>query len=74
MNTTTLSNHFDGFDLPAYLLGCVYNYMSREDILGFDMHTAQEIAHDLALDGLEADPAEIFEIISEFIEQDSEEE
>ncbi len=43
-------------------------------ILGFDMHTVQDIAHDMALDGLQAEPAEIFGIISEFIEQDSEKE
>ncbi|MBR6029407.1 MAG: hypothetical protein IKP40_09980 [Clostridia bacterium] len=70
-NTTALSNPPDGFDLPAYLLGRVYDYMDQEEILGFDMHTAQDIAHDMALDGLEAEPAEIFGIISEFIEQDS---
>lgn len=71
MNTTNLSNQ--NFDLPAFLLGEIYGNMDADDIAGWCLSAAEDIAHDLLLDGIKADTQEIYEIIAEFISQDAEE-
>ncbi|MGI6700787.1 MAG: hypothetical protein ACOX6G_10830 [Christensenellales bacterium] len=71
MNTTNLSNQ--DFDLPAFLLGEIYGNMDADDIAGWCLSAAEDIAHDLLLDDIEADTQEIYEIIAEFISQDAEE-
>ena len=64
----------DAFDLQVYLLGEVYGNMSDEDIAHWSISDAEDVAHDLALEGIEADTQEIYETIAEFIAQDAEEE
>ena len=71
MNNNTLSNQ--GFDLPSFLLGEVYGNMDDEDIANWCIDDADDVAHDLRLDGIEADTMDIYEIIAEFIAQDAEE-
>ena len=61
------------FDLPAFLLGEVYLHMD-EDVCGrWNLVEAGALAHDLLLDGIDADTEEIYELIAEFIQQDAEE-
>ncbi len=62
----------DTFDLPSFLLGEVYGNMDDEDIAHWCIGDADDVAHDLALDGIEADAQEIYETIAEFITQDAE--
>ena len=64
----------DTFDLPGFLLGKVYGYMDNEDVAHWCVEDANDVAHDLKLEGIEADPQEIYETIAEFITQDAEEE
>lgn len=64
----------NAFDLPAFLLGEVYGNMNNVDIAHWCIDAAADVAHDLALEGIDADPQEIYETIAEFIAQDTEEE
>ena len=60
------------FDLPAFLLAKVYDNMDGEDVQGWSREEAAVLARDLRThDGLNCDPGEIYEIISEFILQDA---
>ena len=61
------------FDLPAFLLGKLYPHMGEEDCVSWNYTEAEALAHDLLLDGIDADADEIYEIIAEFIAQDAEE-
>ena len=63
----------DAFDLPAYLLDEIYPQMDDDDKKHWCLQDADEIAYDLARDGIGADADEIYEIIAEFIAQDAEE-
>ncbi len=63
----------DAFDLPGFLLGEVYGNMNDGDIAHWCIDDAADVAHDLALEGIDADPQEIYETIAEFIAQDAEE-
>ena len=56
------------FDLPAFLLSKIYGGMDEEDIQSWSREEAADLAHDLHRhDGIDCDPDEIYEIISEFI-------
>ena len=60
------------FDLPDFLLRKIYDHMSEDDVQGWDHSEAAALAHDLRMyDGIDCDPDETFEIISEFIQQDA---
>ncbi len=61
----------DAIDLPGFLLGKVYVYMDSEDIANWCVKDAEDVAHDLKLDGISADTQEIYETIAEFIAQDA---
>ena len=61
----------DAFDLPAYLLGNIYPQMDEGDKASWSMEEAANLAHDLALDGIDADAEEIYDTIAEFIKQDA---
>ncbi len=61
------------FDLPAYLLGEIYSQMDEGDRAAWCLTEAEALAHDLLLDGIDADTDEIYETIAEFIQQDTEE-
>ncbi len=69
MKNTMLSNQ--DFDLPGFLLGEVYGNMNDEDIAHWCVDDADDVAHDLWLDGIEADAMDIYEIVAEFIAQDA---
>ena len=62
------------FDLPAFLLGKLYPHMDEDDCANWSITEAEALAHDLLLDGIDTDADEIYEIISEFIQRDAEEE
>ena len=64
----------DAFDLPSFLLGTVYGSMDEEDIAHWCIEDANDVAHDLKRDGIEADSLEIYETVAEFIVQDAAEE
>lgn len=69
---TQLSNqHAEEFDLPAFLLGEIYNRMDAEDQQLWNRDEAEALAADLKRDGIEAGAEEVFEIISAFIAQDA---
>ena len=69
---TQLSNgHALEFDLPAFLLGVIYNQMDTEDRKLWNRAEADALAADLKRDGIETDAEEVYEIISEFIAQDA---
>lgn len=74
MNTTTLSNDNDTFDLPGFLLGEVYGPMQQEGArLQWTLADAVNLAEDLKRhDGIDADPQEIYDIMMEFDRQDAE--
>ena len=58
------------FDLPAFLLGKLYDNMDLDD--GWTLSDAIALAEDIRrYDGLDCDPQEIFEIMREFHEQDT---
>ena len=60
------------FDLLDFLLRKIYDHMSDEDVRDWDHSEAAALAHDLRMyDGIDCDPDELFEIISEFIPQDA---
>ena len=60
------------FDLLDFLLRKIYDQMSDEDVRDWDHSEAAALAHDLRMyDGIDCDPDELFEIISEFIQQDA---
>ena len=61
------------FDLPAHLLGNIYPQMDETDCANWNRIEAEALAHDLLLDGIDADTEEIYELIAEFIQQDAEE-
>ena len=61
------------FDLPAFLLGEIYPQMDEDEKEKWNLIEAECLAHDLLLDGVDADPDEVYELIAEFIEQDAEE-
>ena len=61
------------FDLPAFLLGEIYPHMDADACAGWNLIEAEALAHDLLLDGIDADTEEIYELIAEFIQQDAEE-
>ena len=59
-----------GFDLPAFLLDKLYDNMDWDD--GWTLADAVALAEDIhRYDGLDGDPQEIFEIMREFHEQDT---
>ena len=59
-----------GFDLPAFLLDKLYYNMDWDD--GWTHSDAIALAEDIRrYDGLDCDPQEIFEIMREFHEQDT---
>ena len=61
------------FDLPAFLLGKLYNNMDWDD--GWTLSDAIALAEDIhRYDGIDCDPQEIYEIMREFHEQDAEDE
>ena len=58
------------FDLPAFLLDKLYESMDWDD--GWTLADAVALAEDIRrYDGLDCDPQEIFEIMREFHEQDT---
>jgi hypothetical protein len=60
------------FDLLDFLLRKIYDHMSDEDVRDWDHSEAAALAHDLRMyDGIDCDPDELFEIISEFVQQDA---
>ena len=61
------------FDLPAYLLGCIYPQMDADECKGWNRIEAEALAHDLLLDGIPADTEEVYQTIAEFIAQDADE-
>ena len=71
--STLKSREAEDFDLPAYLLGNIYPQMDEADCEGWNLVEAETLAHDFLLDGIVADPEEIYEIITEFIAQDADE-
>ena len=61
------------FDLPAFLLGKLYDNMDWDD--GWALSDAVALAEDICrYDGIDCDPQEIFGIMREFREQDTEDE
>ena len=61
------------FDLPAFLLGKLYDNMDWEN--GWTLADAIALAEDIRrYDGIDCDPQEIYEIMQEFHEQDAEDE
>ena len=61
------------FDLPAFLLGEIYPHMDADACAGWNLIEAEALAHDLLLDGIDADTEEIYELIAEVIQQDADE-
>ena len=58
------------FDLPAFLLDKLYDNMDWDD--GWTLADAVALAEEIRrYDGLDCDPQEIFEIMREFHEQDT---
>ena len=61
------------FDLPAFLLGKLYDNMDWEN--GWTLADAVALAEDIRrYDGIDCDPQEINEIMREVHEQDTEDE
>ena len=61
------------FDLPAFLLGKLYDNMDWDD--GWTLSDAIALAEDIRrYGGIDCDPQEIYEIMREFHEQDAEDE
>ena len=61
------------FDLPAFLLDKLYDNMDWDN--GWTLADAIALAEDIRrYDGLDCDPQEIYEIMREFHEQDTEDE
>ena len=61
------------FDLPAFLLGKLYDNMDWDD--GWTLSDAIALAEDIRrYDGIDCDPQEINEIMREVHEQDTEDE
>ena len=61
------------FDLPAFLLDKLYDNMDWDD--GWTLADAVALAEDIRrYDGLDCDPQEIYEIMREFREQESDSE
>ena len=61
------------FDLPAFLLGKLYDNMDWDD--GWTLSDAIALAEDIRRDdGIDCDPQEISEIMQDFHEQDAEDE
>ena len=62
-----------GFDLPAFLLDKLYDNTDWDD--GWTLSDAIALAEDIRrYDGLDCDPQEIYEIMREFREQESDSE
>ena len=60
-------------DLPAFLLGKLYDNMDWEN--GWTLADAVALAEDIRrYDGIDCDPQEIYEIMREFHEQDADDE
>ena len=58
------------FDLPAFLLGKLYDNMDWDN--GWTLSDAIALAEDIRrYDGIDCDPQEIYEIMQEFHEQDA---
>ena len=58
------------FDLPAFLLGKLYDNMDWEN--GWTLADAVALAEDIRrYDGIDCDPQELYEIMREFCEQDA---
>ena len=58
------------FDLPAFLLGKLYDNMDWDN--GWTLSDAIALAEDIRrYDGIDCDPQEIYEILREFHEQDA---
>ena len=58
------------FDLPAFLLGKLYDNMDLDD--GWTLPDAIALAEDIRrYDSIDCDPQEIYEIMREFREQDA---
>ena len=61
------------FDLPAFLLGKLYDNMDWDN--GWTLSDAFALAEDIRrYDGIDCDPQEIYEIMREFQEQDADDE
>ena len=61
------------FDLPAFLLGKLYDNMDWDN--GWTLSDAVALAEDIRrYDGIDCDPQEIYEIMRKFHEQDAEDE
>ena len=61
------------FDLPAFLLGKLYDNMDWDN--GWTLSDAIALAEDIRrYDGIDCDPQEIYEIMLAFHEQDAEDE
>lgn len=61
------------FDLPAFLLGKLYDNMDWDN--GWTLSDAIALAEDISrYDGIDCDPQEIYEIMREFHEQDADDE
>ena len=61
------------FDLPAFLLGTLYDNMDWDN--GWTLSDAIALAEDIRrYDGIDCDPQEIYEIMREFREQDADDE
>lgn len=65
------SSAWEEFDLPAFLLDKLYPHMDEDGRTNWNIIEAETLAHDLLLDGVDADAGEIYEIIAEFIAQDT---
>ena len=62
-----------GFDLPAFLLDKLYDNMVWDN--GWTLSDAIALAEDIRrYDGLDCDPQEIYEIMRQVHEQDTEDE
>ena len=73
-DTTTKIATDKEFDLPAYILGEIYGQIYQEGKhIEWNHENSKELANDLKLHNIYADPEEITELMMEFDKQDYEE-
>ena len=72
MITISLSNqNAYKFDLPAYLLSEIYQHFTDDYKVAWDLREAKALTGDLALDGIDADMEDVYDIIAGFIKQEA---